>query len=363
MKKGGCEQILKLGIGYSSPFFTEGTGMQSVKNSFTLCLLLSLLLMITACSADDASPRHERIRVMEVTRSIFYAPQYVAIHKGFYEKEGIQIELSNGFGGDKTMTALLSGDADVVLVGAETGIYVTSRGAQNPIIGFAQVTQTDGTFLVSRKPTKNFQWKELKGKKLLGQRKGGMPEMVSEHVQRKNGLVPHKEVEIIQNIDFKNLGSAFISGTGDYAQLFEPVASKIEQEGKGYVVASFGLDSGRLPYTVYLAKESYLRKNPELMERFTRALYKAQRWVKNHSPEEIADAIQPSFKDTDREILIKVIQRYQSQETWATDPIIDRKEYNHMLQVMKEAGELPGNVPYDQVIRRDIADKVVKSLK
>ena len=149
--------------------------MQSVKNSFTLCLLLSLLLMITACSADDASPRHERIRVMEVTRSIFYAPQYVAIHKGFYEKEGIQIELSNGFGGDKTMTALLSGDADVVLVGAETGIYVSSRGAQNPIIGFAQVTQTDGTFLVSRKPTKNFQWKELKGKKLLGQRKGGMP--------------------------------------------------------------------------------------------------------------------------------------------------------------------------------------------
>lgn len=260
------------------------------------------------------------------------------------------------------MTALLSNDADVALVGAETGVYVTSRGAQNPIVGFAQVTQTDGTFLVSRKPVKDFQWKDLKGKKLLGQRKGGMPEMVSEHVQRKNHLVPHKEVEIIQNIDYQNLGSAFASGTGDYAQLFEPLASKIEQEGKGYIVASFGEDSGKLPYTIYLAKESYLKENPELMQRFTRALYKGQRWVKKHPPEEIAEAIQPSFKDVDRKVLIQVIQRYQSQETWATDPVIDRKEYNHLLQVMKEAGELPSHVPYDQVIQRDIADKVVKSL-
>lgn len=187
--------------------------------------------------------------------------------------------------------------------------------------------------------------------------------MVSEHVQRKNGLKPHQNVQIIQNVDFKNLGSAFASGTGDYAQLFEPVASKMEQDGKGYVVASFGADSGNLPYTIYLAKESYLEENPELAERFTRALHKGQRWLEKHSPEEIADTIQPSFKETDRDILVKVIKRYKSQDTWPANPVISREEYGHMLQVMKEAGELPGHVPYEKVIRRDIADKVVKDLK
>ncbi|PTX59369.1 NitT/TauT family transport system substrate-binding protein [Melghirimyces profundicolus] len=335
--------------------------MRFVKKGWSLLLVISLAWLTAACgmSGGDRSEM-DTVRVVEVTHSIFYAPQYVAIHKGFFKEEGIDLRLSNGFGGDKTMTALLSGEADIVLVGAETGVYVTARGAQNPVIGFAQLTQKDGSFLVSRKPVNDFEWKDLKGKELLGQRKGGMPQMVSEHVQRKNGLTPHKDVKIIQNIDFKNLGSAFASGTGDYVQLFEPVASKLEQEGKGHIVASFGEDSGNLPYTVYLTKDHYLKENPELAERFTRALYKAQRWVANHSSEEIADAIQPSFQDTDQEILVTVIDRYKSQNTWASDPIIDREEYNLMIQVMDEAGELPGQVPYKKVIRTDISEKVMK---
>ncbi|MDA8354472.1 MAG: ABC transporter substrate-binding protein [Firmicutes bacterium] len=335
-----------------------------MKRVMAILLILSLAMLSAACGSNDRSGSGlDTVRVMEVTRSIFYAPQYVAIHKGFFKEEGIDIDLSNGFGGDKTMTALLSGDVDIVLVGAETGVYVTARGAQNPVVGFAQVTQRDGSFLISRKPVDDFEWQDLKGKQLLGQRKGGMPEMVSEHVQRKNGLTPHKDVKIIQNVDYKNLGGAFLSGTGDYAQLFEPLASKIEQQGKGYVVASFGEDSGKLPYTVYLSRKGYIDENQELFERFTRALYKAQIWVRTHSTEEIADAIQPSFPDTKQDTLVKVINRFKSHDTWATNPVIDREEYENMLQVMKEADELPGKVPYEKVIRTDIAEKVIQSSK
>lgn len=305
----------------------------------------------------------ETLRVVEVTRSPFYAPQYVALTKGFFEEEGLNIQLSNGFGGDKTMTALLSGDADIVLVGVEAAVYVNARGAASPVTAFAQVTQTDGSFLVSRKPMDDFRWSDLRGKTLLGQRKGGMPEMVSEYVQRKNGLNPHKDIQIIQNVDYKNLGSAFASGTGDFAQLFEPTASLLEKEGKGYVVASFGVDSGKLPYTAYITRADFIEKNPEMIHRFVRALHRAQQWTLRHSPEEIADAIAPYFTDTDREILIRVVKRYQSQESWASDPIIDRSEYDHLLEVMRQAKELPGNIPYEKIIRTDIAEAVIKELQ
>lgn len=302
----------------------------------------------------------ETLRIVEVTRSPFYAPQYVALSKGFFKEEGLDIQLSNGFGGDKTMAALLSGDADIVLVGVEAAIYVNARGAANPVTAFAQVSQTDGSFLVSRKPIDNFRWDDLRGKTLLGQRKGGMPQMVSEYVQRKNGLKPHKDVKIIQNVDYKNLGSAFASGTGDFAQLFEPTASMLEKEGKGYVVASFGVDSGKLPYTAYITRAQFIEDHPDVIHRFVRALYRAQKWTYDHSPEEISDAISPYFPDTDREILIRVVKRYQSQQSWAPDPIIDQSEYNRLLEVMRQAGELPGNIPYEKIIRTDTAEAVIK---
>lgn len=328
-------------------------------NRIRMILLAALLVLLTGCASSTPTDRPAEIRVVEVTHSLFYAPQYVAIEKGFFEEEGLNIRLAEGFGGDKTMTALLSGDADIALAGAETAVYVAARGANNPVVGIAQLTQTDGSFLVSRKPMKEFRWTDLKGKTLLGQRKGGMPEMVSEYIQRKNGIEPHKDVKIIQNIDFKHLGSAYLSGTGDYAQLFEPLASKIEQEGKGTVVASFGKDSGKLPYTVYLTREDFFREHPDLLTRYIRALHKAQQWVNSHSPEAIAEVVTPHFPDTDRNILLKVLKRYQDQQSWSADPIIDREEYTHMLEIMKQAGELPEDVPsYEQVIRMELAEKV-----
>lgn len=222
-----------------------------------------LAFSLAACSKEQSptstqTKALQEVRVGEVTRSIFYAPQYVAINQGFFEEEGLKINLSTIPGGDKTMTALLSNSIDVALVGSETSIYVAAQGTEDPIKNFAQLTQTDGTFLVSRKPIDNFSWNMLKDSVFLGQRQGGMPQMAGEFVLKQNGIDPKNDLELIQNIDFANIATAFASGTGDFVQLFEPTASVFEQEGKGYIVASFGTESGHLPYTAFMAKDSYL---------------------------------------------------------------------------------------------------------
>ncbi len=330
-----------------------------MKKIFILTIILTLFVMslsLTGCSKETSLTK---INLAEVTHSIFYAPQYVALAKGFFTQEGLEINLTNANGGDKTMTALLSGAADIILVGTETTVYVYSQNAKDPAINFAQLTQRDGSFLVSRTPLNNFSWDMLKGKVLLGQRKGGMPEMVSEFVQKKKGIIPFKDVEILQNIEFKNLGPAFIAGTGDFVQLFEPVATKIELEKKGYVVASFGLDSGKLPYTVYITKQSYIDKNREVIEKFTRAIYQAQKWVATHSAEEIAVVIQPYFSDVELKVLTKVVERYKNQDTWATDPLLDEEEYHNLEAVMESAGELKVKVPYEKIVNTEFANKVI----
>lgn len=323
----------------------------------TLLVLASLILLLVACVNPSADSNLTPLHVVEVTHSLFYAPQYVAIQQGFFEEEGIDLELTDGAGGDKATAMLLAGDADIALVGAETAIYVAARGAQDSVVGFAQLTQTDGSFLVSRKPMDSFTWNELKGKTLLGQRKGGMPQMVSEYVQRQNGINPQQDLTMIQNVDYNNLASAFAAGTGDFVQLFEPVASKMELEGKGYVIASFGEESGRLPYTIYLTKQSFLEQDPKLVQRFVRALSRGQHWVDTHTPEEIADQVQPFFADTDRDVIIQVLTRYHDQGAWATDPVIDKEEFERLLNVMEQADELPARVPFDEVINTDIAQK------
>ncbi|MCS1351463.1 ABC transporter substrate-binding protein [Mechercharimyces sp. CAU 1602] len=327
--------------------------------AITLTILCLLALSLFACSPTDQD-EIQTIRVVEVTHSLFYAPQYIAMEKGFFQDEGIQIELLNGAGGDKTMTTLLSGEADIILMGQEGAVYVTAREANEPIVAFAQLTQRDGSFLVARTQTSTFNWSDLRNQTLLGQRKGGMPQMVSEHVQRINGLHPHKDVSIIQNIEFQHLGTAFASGTGDYVQLFEPIASQLEEEGKGYVVASFGEETQYLPYTVYLSKQSWLQSERELAVGFTRALYRAQQWMTKHSAEEIADIVAPQFPETDPTIVEKVIQRYKLQDVWAPTPVIEKEEYDHMIKIMNEAGELPKAVPYESVTNSEIAEEVIK---
>ncbi|ARP43863.1 hypothetical protein B1691_05290 [Geobacillus sp. 47C-IIb] len=325
-----------------------------------LCSLL-LLLPLVACGndADQKEKTLTKVRLAEVTRSIFYAPQYVALAKGFFEEEGLDVELTTTWGGDKTMTTLLSGGADIALVGSETSIYVYAQGTNDPVINFAQLTQTDGTFLVSRKKIDNFTWEMLKGSTFLGQRKGGMPQMVGEFVLKQHGIDPHQDLKLIQNVDFANIANAFASGTGDFVQLFEPTASIFEQEGKGYIIASFGTESGRVPYTTYMAKQSYMNKNKDIIEKFTRAIYKAQQWVESHSTKEIAKVIQPYFEDTELDIIETVVDRYKSQGSYATDPILDEEEWNNLQNIMDEAGELPKRIDLDTLVDSSFAKKVM----
>lgn len=318
--------------------------------------LFLLLFMLSACGEEEL----KEVRVGEVTRSIFYAPQYVAIEKGFFEEEGLKVNLSTIAGGDKTMTALLSDGIDIALVGSETSIYVTAQGANDPIKNFAQLTQTDGTFLVSREKIEDFSWDMLKGTTFLGQRKGGMPQMAGEFVLKKHGINPQEDLELIQNIEFANISTAFASGTGDFVQLFEPTASVFEQQGKGYIVASFGEESGHLPYTVFMAKESYIDDNEKIIEKFTRALKKAQDWVYANSAEDVAKVIQPYFEDTDMELIATVVERYRAQESYAKDPILDEGEWNNLQDVMEQAGELPQRMEYEKLVDTTFAEKVSK---
>ncbi len=318
------------------------------------------MIPVIACTNQNKGDELVKVRVAEVTRSLFYAPQYVAITEGFFEEEGLKVELTTTAGGDKTMTTLLSDGADIALVGSETSIYVYAQGSNDPVINFAQLTQTDGTFLVARANIENFTWDMLIGTTFLGQRKGGMPQMVGEFVLKKFGIDPFNDLNLIQNVDFANIANAFASGTGDFVQLFEPTASLFEKEGKGYIVASFGEESGHVPYTTFMAKESYISENKETVEKFTRAIYKAQQWVDTHSAEEIAQSIQTFFPDIDLDILETAVERYQKQGSFATDPILDEKEWNNLQNIMDEAGELPKEVDHDTLVNTEIAESVTK---
>ncbi|WP_175559299.1 ABC transporter substrate-binding protein [Sediminibacillus albus] len=327
-----------------------------IKYRLFLLSALILVLGLTGCSSVGSKTN---IKIAEVTRSIFYAPQYVALEEGFFADEGLEVELKTTWGGDKTMTALLADDADIALVGSETSIYVAARGTNDPIINFAQLTQTDGTFLVAKQPDDNFSWEDLKGSDFLGQRKGGMPQMVGEYVLKQNGIDPQHDLNLIQNIDFANIPGAFTSGTGEYVQLFEPQASMFEAEGNGYIVASFGEESGHVPYTVFMAKQSFLEEHEASAKKFTRAIYQAQQFIQQHSSEEIAEIVAPYFEDTDLQLLASSIERYKSQGSFAENPILDEEEWDNLKNIMDESGELPEDIPYKDLVNTNIAEDVM----
>ncbi|MED4603715.1 ABC transporter substrate-binding protein [Paenibacillus validus] len=337
------------------------SGMKAAALALTLVLAGTALL--TGCG-PKTQEGPVKVRVGEVTRSIFYAPQYVAVNKGFFKEQGLEIDLTTTAGGDKTMTALLSNGIDVALVGSETSIYVHQQGSADPVINFAQLTQTDGTFLVARKPLEGaFDWSKLKGVTFLGQRKGGMPQMAGEFTLKKHGINPHADLTLIQNVDFANIPAAFASGTGDYVQLFEPQATVFEKEGKGYVIASFGVESGKLPYTVFMTKKSYLTKQSATVQKFANAVQQAQNWVQQATPDEIADAIISFFPDTDKAVVRDVVKRYKDQGSFATDGIVDQAEWNNLQDVMEAAGELKQRADHGQLVDNTFAEKAKQSVK
>lgn len=330
--------------------------MKRAKGLGTIFILLIAAIVLSACPGKGGG---NKIRLGEVTRSIFYAPLYVALSQDFFKDEGLEVEFQTIPGGDKVTTALLSDQIDIALVGAETSIYVYRQGTDDPLINFAQLTQTDGTFLVSRNKIDSFDWSMLKGSTFLGQRKGGMPQMAGEFTLRKHGIDPQQDLNMIQTVEFANIPSAFASGTGDFVQLFEPQATVFEREGRGYVVASFGVESGRLPYTVFMTKQSYIKKHEANIQKFTDVLYRAQQWVMNQSTDKIASAILEYFPETDVAIIEAVVERYKSQGSYATDPIIDEEEWNNLQDIMEMAGELESRVAHSALVNNTFAEKAM----
>lgn len=327
-------------------------------------LILAVLVFCLSLSMPGMSKEgFIKVRLNEVTHSVFYAPQYAAINLGFFRAEGLNVELTNGQGTDKVMTAVLSGQADIGFGGPEATLYVYNEGKTDHPMVFAQVTNRDGSFLMGRKPEPDFKWENVKGKTVIGGRKGGMPEMTLEYVLKQKRLQPGKDVDVNTNIQFALMAPAFINGQGDYVALFEPTASMLEKEGKGYIVASIGKDSGEVSYTAYFAKKSFLKKNARTIQKFTNALYKGQLWVAKHTPEEIAKAIVPSFPDTNEALLTLVAARYKNQDTWNTDPVLKKKSFELMQEIMKEAGELQRAVPYEKIAETSFALKTVKTVK
>lgn len=327
--------------------------------SIFLVLTLFMTLGLTGCKKHEL----KKVRLIEVTHSLFYTPQYVAITQGFFEEEGLKVELTDGKGADKCMAALLSGEADIAFMGPEASVYVYNQGRGDYAINFAQLTQRDGSFLVAREPDPDFTFDKLKGKEVLGGRKGGMPFMTLEYVVKKHGLTPGEDVNLRTDIQFDVLAGAFVGGEGDYVSLFEPVAATLEKEGKGYVVASIGKEGGYIPYTCYSTTKSIIEEDPELVQKFTNAIYKGMLWVQNHSSEEIAEAVKPQFPDTDDEVLIALIDRYREQDSWKPDLIITEEGLNHMMDIMELAGELEQRADYEKIVTTKFAEKAMESIK
>ena len=303
----------------------------------------------------------QTIRVSEVTRSVFYAPQYIAISEGSFEKNGLDIELTTGQGADKVMTAVLSDQCDIGFAGPEASIYVYNEGKQDYTEVFAQLTKKDGSFLVSKDNETNFSWENLKGKTIIPGRKGGVPYMTLEYVIKKNGMNPQTDMVLDDSIKFDLMAGAFTGGEAEYVTLFEPTASLVEQEGKGYIVASVGEAAGEIPYTAYFAKKSYIEQNEDIVQKFVNSIYEGQKWVKEHSSKEIAESIASFFPDSDIELLEKVIQRYKDIDVWNETPVLESQSFELLQTVMQEAGELSQKAPYDKVVNNKYANEAIKN--
>lgn len=329
-----------------------------MKKVVALTLIMGLLCCFMLGCEGKQENSLQKVAITEVTRSVFYAPQYVAASLGYFEEEGLEVTITNAGGSDKAMTALLSGDSDISLMGPETAVYVAGEGkADHPVI-VGQLTKRDGSFMIGRSEEPDFTWEGLAGKTIIGGRKGGMPFMTLLYVLRMHGLEPGVDVEVLDGIQFDLIGGAFDGGTGDYVSLFEPTASMFVKEGKGFIVANVGEASGEVPYTTYMVRPETLENDPAFVEKFIRAIYKAQVWITTASDAEIASAMEPYFPDADLAILEEVSKNYRATDSWTGDPVMREEAYERLLDVMEGAGELKTRVPFTELVDNSIAKKV-----
>lgn len=330
-----------------------------MKKIITLLLIAAIAVIGCFCfAACQKEKSDDVIRVNEVTHSVFYAPLYVAINKGYFEENGLKIELTNGGGSDKSMTALISGNADIALLGPETSVYVKAQGSANTAKIIGQLTQKDGSFLIGRNEEKNFKWSDLRGKEVIGGRRGGMPAMCLEYAIYQNGLIDGTDVFINYDVQFDLITAAFESGVGDYCTMFEPAASQYRSEGKGYIVSSVGAEVGNVAYTCFMATEKYISGNEDKVLLFIKSIVKAMDFCNEASNKEIAQAVAPSFATTDVSLLEKAIESYRSIDAWAKKAYMTEESFSHLQNVLLRAGTIKEKVAYSEVVYNDVLDEI-----
>ena len=324
------------------------------------CAIIATISLFTfvGCNKKDDGV----IRVNEVTHSVFYAPFYVAIEMGYFEEEGLTIELTNGGGSNVSMTALISNNADIILAGPETVVYVVNEGKENSPVVFGQLTKRDGSFLVGRVDEPNFEWSNLAGKETIGGRRGGMPAMTLQYVMEKVGNIDLNDGVTNLNLDvaFNMTVGAFEGGQGDYVTMFEPTASEYVKAGKGYKIASIGQSSGEVPYTAFISTSKYLKNNPEKAEKFLRAVQKGYNFCMTGNEDAVSLALQKSFSTSSFESIKDSLVSYKAIDAWNETPVMKQEAYNNLIAIMKNAGELTNDVPFNKVVDNTIARKIVK---
>lgn len=340
--------------------------MKKNKKFHIFSLLLSFVfvaVIFAGCGGNKKSTSTvTTVKLNEVARSVFYAPMYAAINQGFFKEEGINIDLSTGQGADKTMQQVLSKSCDIGFCGPEQVIYINNQNKEDYPVLFAELTQTDGSFLVGRHDVKDFKWEDVKGKSIIGGRPGGVPEMSLEYVLKNHGIQPGKDVNLLTNIAYTATAGAFKAGTGDYVALFEPTGSMLQQDKSGYIVASIGKSAGVIPYTCYFSTKSYMDKNPQIIEKFTKAIYKGQIWVQNHNDEEVAKSIKSFFPGTDESIIVSVIKNYRSINAFATTPVMKEENLNRLMDIIQSYDQslIPQRPAFSKIVNNSFAEKVIK---
>ena len=334
--------------------------MKHKKSIVSLILIFIYILSTTiiGCTNNSNNNNLEEVKLCEVVRSVFYAPIYIAINEGFFEEEGLHIDLSTGQGADKVMQTVLTNNADIGFCGPEQVIYINNTNRENYPILFAQLTQKDGSFLVGRHKEENFSWNSLKNKDIIGGRPGGIPEMALEYVLNNNNLDPKKDVNMVTNLDFTATAGAFKSGTGDYVALFEPTASMLVAEGDYSIVASIGESSGNIAYTAFFCTKSYMNQNPDILNKFTKAIKKAQDWYHSHSSEEIANSIKSFFPGTDQDIMINVIDNYKKIDALCHTPKVSEEGLDNLVKIIQayDSSLIPREPDYNKIIKNDFAN-------
>lgn len=326
-----------------------------------LCIFLAgLLAMVSFAFVGCKKTDDSVIRVNEVTHSIFYAPFYVAINKGYFEDEGIKIELTNGGGSNNSMTALITGGAEVALLGPETAVYTYAQGSQDQPVIFGQLTKRDGSFMFTRNTSENFDWSNVIGKEILAGRKGGMPYMALEYLLKQKGLFD--KVTLNTDVAFANMASAYQSGQGDYTTLFEPTASDMASNNLGKIVASIGAEVGEVPYTAFMATKSFMQNKPDTIKSFLRAVWKGYNFVVNAPLDDVADALAPSFDGTSKENIKASMQTYKSIDAWVSNPAMTQDSFTRLCAIMTSAGELTTTVPFDAIVDNTYANEVMQEI-